>query len=701
MAEETTSAPRRGQQSYSPAELNRIVMEYLIKKGFHKTEAMFRMESTSTPTPRVPAPLPATSALAAPTELHRNGEVQALKEKAARAERELREAKDRELQLAKEKELRAYREEEEKRRDSDPDVYARAYALLRGWVDSSLDLYKPELARLMYPLFVHCYLELVLRLHTAQAKVFFDRFAEEHRVLHGAELQQLAGLSLAEHLDENKLAQAYRSSRYRVVVLKTTMNLLLYFLHENDAVGGAVLIRIINQYLTPEMLSARPDSANQEGAAHAQEGIPGHTTEGIDLFNEQPVLLGKMPLDPEMEKEVQTELRVKDEQGVRTELTTLLEEFSEMAKTELDLPAAGLLPLPMPDASDVKRTILAVEDLRQRLRLGTVQALAPSVCMYTFHNTHHDMTTVAFNDDLTTVAAGFQDSFVRLWLLDGRPLRLAMKRDPHNGDSTRRLVGHAGAVYGLLFSPDNRYLLLALEDRTARLWLLDTYTALVLYKGHNQPVWDVQFLPLGHYFATALHDHTARLWATDHIYPLRIFAGHINDVDCVQFHPNLSYVFTGSADKTCRMWDVHLGAAVRVFVGHTAPVTCLAVLPDGRWLASAGEDAVINVWDCGSGRRLKLMRGHGRLLIYSLAFSRDGAVLVSGAADNLVRVWDARRSTADAGPEPEPFGEQERGRREIVATPDHITAYFTKKTPVYKVHFSRRNLCLAAGLLGS
>ena len=28
---------------------------------------------------------------------------------------------------------------------------------------------------------------------------------------------------------------------------------------------------------------------------------------------------------------------------------------------------------------------------------------------------------------------------------------------------------------------------------------------------------------------------------------------------------------------------------------------------------------------------------------------------------------------------------------------DHMGVYFTKKTPVYKVEFTRRNLCLSAG----
>lgn len=708
-------------------------MEYLNKKGFHKTETMFRLESTNSPTPAVPAVSPATTPIGGPGEILKpakeggrftrsDTELRELRDKVVRTEKELREAKDRELQMAKERELRLLREEEDKlRRESDPELYSRAYSILRRWVETSLDLYKPELNRLLYPLFVHCYFELVSKGHVKEAKVFYDKYSDEHKILHGIEIQRLAGISLPEHLQENPMAQAYRTNKYRILVSKTTMNLLLYFLHENEAVGGTVLVRIINQYLNPVISTTKPDKIDQEGEADPQEGIPSYlvSTNEIERFNSQSVSLGKLPLEPEVEKELEAELKVKDENSEPVNGKTLVQEFEELNAPEKDSPAVDSIPLPLKDASDIKRMVLAVEDSRSKIKLGAIQASSPSVCMYTFHNTNNDLTCLEFNQDSTLVAGGFQDSYIKLWSLDGRPLKSLLKRDTHNNENSRKLIGHSGPVYGLSFSPDNRYLISSSEDKTARLWSLDTYTALVSYKGHNQPVWDVKFSPMGHYFATASHDQTARLWATDHIYPLRIFAGHINDVDCVEFHPNSNYVFTGSSDKMCRMWDVQTGNTMRIFMGHTAPVNCVAVSPDGRWLASAGEDSVVNVWDIGTGRRLKSMRGHGRSSIYSLAFSKDGSVLVSGGADNTVRVWDVKRNTADAGPLPEAFSgdgvsgqnglglgssdgkkaQEKVSRKEIVATADHMTAYFTKRTPVYKVHFSRRNLCLAGGAL--
>lgn len=108
--------------------------------------------------------------------------------------------------------------------------------------------------------------------------------------------------------------------------------------------------------------------------------------------------------------------------------------------------------------------------------------------------------------------------------------------DERSGETSRTLCGHGGPVYAVSFSPDRTLLLSGSEDATIRLWSLQIWTCLVVYKGHMFPVWDIKFSPLGYYFASASNDRTARLWATDHYQPLRVFAGHFSDVDVSELH---------------------------------------------------------------------------------------------------------------------------------------------------------------------
>lgn len=278
-----------------------------------------------------------------------------------------------------------------------------------------------------------------------------------------------------------------------------------------------------------------------------------------------------------------------------------------------------------------------------------------------------------------------------------------------DGSLTKRLVGHSGPVYSSKFmNPDGqRFLVSASQDGTARLWSLDTFSCVVIYRGHNCPIWDLDVSPIGSgpYFVTASADRTARLWSTATIHALRIFAGHLSDVNAVRFHPNGNYVISGSADKTCRMWDIQNGSCVRLFSGHTLGVSALAVSPDGRLLASADRAGQIRLWDLAEGRLIKvsqassagnlsktntpssaLLNQHSANAIYTLEFDRDGRILAAAGADKIVRIWDITKLVST--PASSSTTADETGL---------LASFPTRSTPIFKLYFTFRNVLLASG----
>ena len=262
--------------------------------------------------------------------------------------------------------------------------------------------------------------------------------------------------------------------------------------------------------------------------------------------------------------------------------------------------------------------------------------------------------------DSRWVAAGSNESWIGIWSVDGSILPNLMPRLGEEPSSHRRLSGHADTVYSVAWSPSAtndgavgedvastkpRYLLSGSADRNIHLWFVETWSLVVVYQGHNDTVWDVEWGPYGHYFLSGGRDRAARLWSVDQIGYLRMFVGHDKDVDVVGFHVNGAYVFTASIDKTVRMWSVKTGEQVRVFRGHTTAITALECSRDGRSLASADCAGVIILWDLATGKRIKQMRGHGRGGIWSVRWSVESTVVLSGGMDGTVRLWDVSPTT--------------------------------------------------------
>eukprot|EP00775_Hariotina_reticulata_P003882 gene3882-4137_t len=105
--------------------------------------------------------------------------------------------------------------------ESNPQHYVDEFDSLVDWVDSSLDLYK----RILYPVFVHTYLQLVQfgASHTAAAllKKYRRRLVEvggRSSSVRLQELQELQAVALAQHLDGNPFAKAARHRRSNVVL---------------------------------------------------------------------------------------------------------------------------------------------------------------------------------------------------------------------------------------------------------------------------------------------------------------------------------------------------------------------------------------------------------------------------------------------------------------------------------------------------
>jgi len=117
----------------------------------------------------------------------------------------------------------------------------------------------------------------------------------------------------------------------------------------------------------------------------------------------------------------------------------------------------------------------------------------------------------------------------------------------------------------------------------------------------------------------------------------RTLTVHGDGAVSVAFSPDGHLIAAGGNDPAIYVWSAADGQlhppVISGFSGHAAPFS-----PDGKWIA-AGSDSDVKIWDAATKRVLTKFSGHSAK-VQSVAFSRDGRSLVSGAKDNMVFIWD-------------------------------------------------------------
>ncbi|XP_067931982.1 transcription initiation factor TFIID subunit 5-like [Watersipora subatra] len=579
-----------------------------------------------------------------------------------------------------------------------PFAFEEHYENYLKFVDSTLEAYKDELRLLIYPTYVHMYLNLVYNNHEHSALAFYEAFIDNQEESNMEILEKMRNIRKREHMQTDPLMNTLRSNKHVVKMCREIFTHMKRHLQEN---GMVTMLNVIDEHLHIETYDGAP--RNQQQTQAVTGSLLGESKKDA---NKGKVLYGLLK-EPEINIPIDDDDETED--GDKPKKKKNRRDTPSLKKSKNDPNSPQITRIPLPEMRDMDKLerIQMYKDSLKRVTVGPNSL--PSICFYTFLNTFSGVSCCAFTDDSSMIAAGLEDSQVKVWTLSQQTLRsmksgeelnnldkeaddiLERMMDDSTASESKSLIGHSGPVYGVSFSPDRHSLLSCSEDGTIRLWSLLTWTNLVCYKGHNYPVFDVQFSNHGFYFVSAGHDRLARLWSTDHFQPMRLLAGHYSDVDCVKYHPNSNYIATGSSDRVVRLFDVLSGNCMRTYTGHKAPILALTFSVCGRYLASAGADRNVHIWDLSNGTLVSKLSEHTDAVI-SLAFSREGAVLASGGMDNRICLWDMQPIYEERSP-PDANTQQLAELIEISC----LASFPTKATPVMSLHFTRRNLLLAAG----
>jgi WD40 repeat protein len=247
-------------------------------------------------------------------------------------------------------------------------------------------------------------------------------------------------------------------------------------------------------------------------------------------------------------------------------------------------------------------------------------------------------------DPLRTAAAKNEDAEVRR-----RAKQLIKVIEDRICVEVRRFQGHTGEVACVVFSPNGKRALSGgKNDKTVRLWDVDTGKELRCFKGHTSFVDAVAFSPEARRVLSASHspDDSLRVWDVETGKELRRLQGPENAVRNAAFSPDGRWALTGGTTRphTMRLWDLESGEVLDRF-DHKYEAVGLAFSPDGRRALSAGivqmspDRSATWLWDVASGKELLRFHEFGGN-ISRVAFSPDGRQFLSSSHSETVRLWD-------------------------------------------------------------
>jgi WD40 repeat protein len=201
------------------------------------------------------------------------------------------------------------------------------------------------------------------------------------------------------------------------------------------------------------------------------------------------------------------------------------------------------------------------------------------------------------------------------------------------------LTGHSAGVSCLALSKDGALAVSASEDKTLKVWEVETGCERRTLIGHTGRVYGVALGPDGTLAVSASRDRTLKIWGITGGIEVRTLQGHSNVVAAVAVTTDVKHAISASRDQTLKIWDLVSPGEPHTLKGHTNWVNAVALTSDGQRVVSGSSDHTLKVWDKKSGRELRTLDGHAGG-VYAVAVTPDGQGAVSASWDTTLSCGD-------------------------------------------------------------
>ncbi|CCM04814.1 uncharacterized protein FIBRA_07007 [Fibroporia radiculosa] len=209
--------------------------------------------------------------------------------------------------------------------------------------------------------------------------------------------------------------------------------------------------------------------------------------------------------------------------------------------------------------------------------------------------------------DGQALVSGSADKDVKFWEFEHKPA------DSDNPQSTRllslvhtRTLKMTDDVLSVRYSPNGKFLAVALLDSTVKIFYQDTLKFFLSLYGHKLPVLSMDISADSKLIVTCSADKNVKIWGLDFGDCHRSIFAHDDSVMQVAFEKHdvreldskpSHYFWTVGKDRLLKYWDGDKFENIQKLEGHHGEVWALAVSNQGKFVVTGSHDKSIRVWE--------------------------------------------------------------------------------------------------------